>query len=247
MNSSDMFSLFPDANALLNLPVPEKGRLLLTLLTSPASSMPINHHNFFNRAGDWPERPKYGDRQPDVDATLCEAWAWLEGQAYLAKAPNHGTDCFTVTQGGKHFCNEQRDERSTAASLSLVDEGRLERLRQLASPSFDFGKLVRLCEELNIAYREKCYFATGMLTRGLLDHVPPIFGKVTFTEVANNYSGGGKSFKEAIQHLDSASRKIADSHLHSHIRKREMLPTAQQVHCGQQLDMLLAEIMRITP
>jgi hypothetical protein len=34
-----------------------------------------------------------------------------------------------------------------------------------------------MCEELNTVYREKCYFATAMLTRGVLDHVPPIFGK----------------------------------------------------------------------
>jgi len=41
------------------------------------------------------------------------------------------------------------------------------------SPDFDFRKLVRLSEEINKAYSEGCYFATAMLTRGLLDHVPP--------------------------------------------------------------------------
>ena len=52
-----------------------------------------------------------------------------------------------------------------------------------------------------------------MLTRGLLDHVPPIFGKAKFNEVANNYSGGGRSFKETMHHLENASRKVADAHL----------------------------------
>ncbi len=130
--------------------------------------------------------------------------------------------------------------------MTLISESRLTELRALTSPDFDFRKLIRLCEELNTAFQEECYFATAMLTRGLLDHVPPVFGFKTFGEVANNYADGGKSFKEAMQHLESASRKVADAHLHMPIRKSETLPTAQQVNCGQQLDVLLSEIVRIT-
>jgi hypothetical protein len=107
-------------------------------------------------------------------------------------------------------------------------------------------KLVRLCEEINSAYGLQCYYATAMLIRGLLDHVPPVFGFKTFSEVANNYAGGGKSFKETIHHLENASRKVGDAHLHMPIRKSEILPTAQLVNCGQQLDVLLSEIVRIT-
>jgi hypothetical protein len=114
------------------------------------------------------------------------------------------------------------------------------------SPDFDFRKLVRISEEINKAYSEGCYFATAMLTRGLLDHVPPVFGMRTFNEVANNYAGGGKSIKETMLHLESAARKTADAHLHMSIRKSETLPTAQQVNCGRQLDGLLSEIVRIT-
>ncbi len=68
----------------------------------------------------------------------------------------------------------------------------------------------------------------------------------TFSEVANNYGGGGKSFRETMRHLENASRKVADAHLHIPIRKSEALPTAQQVNCAQQLDVLLSEIVRIT-
>ena len=67
-----------------------------------------------------------------------------------------------------------------------------------------------------------------MLIRTVLDHVPPIFGKKNFDEVANNY--GGKSFKGAMQHLQNAARNVADGHLHQQIRKSETLPTAQQVN-----------------
>jgi hypothetical protein len=85
-----------------------------------------------------------------------------------------------------------------------------------------------------------------VLTRALLDHVPPVFGVKSFSEVANNYIGGSKSFKDTMLHLDTAAKKIADGFLHTQIRRSETLPTAQQVNFGAPLDLLLAEIVRIT-
>jgi hypothetical protein len=133
---------------------------------------------------------------------------------------------------------------AVAGEWTLIAESRLVELRALVSAEFDFRKLIRLCEELNINSREDCHFGTAMLTRGLLDHVPPVFGKTSFSEVANNY--GARSFKETMQPLDGVARKVADWHLHGQIRKSETLPTAQQVRFAASLDMLLSEIVRIT-
>jgi len=146
-----------------------------------------------------------------------------------------------LADGGARLVNANRRR---SENPMLIAESRIGELRALASPDFDFTKLIRLCEELTIAAREECHFATAMLTRGLLDHVPPVFGKSTFSEVANNY--GGRSFKELMQPLDGMARKVADWHLHGQIRKRETLPTAQQVQFAASLDMLLSEIVRIT-
>lgn len=129
---------------------------------------------------------------------------------------------------------------------AIIAESRLLELRTLVSPDFDFRKLVRLCEEINLSYGHQSYYSTAMLIRGILDHIPPVFGFKTFSEVANNYAGGGRSFKETMHHLENTSRKVGDAHLHMPIRKSETLPTAQQVNCGQQLDVLLSEIVRIT-
>jgi hypothetical protein len=134
----------------------------------------------------------------------------------------------------------------SADGMAVIAESRLAELRTLASAQFDFKKLIRLCEEINTAYGQKCHFATAMLTRGLLDHVPPLFGQPSFKEVANNYGNGGKSFKDAMHHLENAARKVADAHLHIPIRKSETLPVAQQVNFAPQLDVLLSEIVRIT-
>jgi hypothetical protein len=151
--------------------------------------------------------------------------------------------------------NEVENQSSVQGGLGepeLIETGghheayKVQKHRSLVSADFDFRKLVRLCEEINSAYGLQSYCATAMLIRGLLDHVPPVFGFKTFSEVANNYAGGGKSFKETMQHLENASRKVGDAHLHMQIRKSETLPTAQQVNCGHPLNVLLSEIVRIS-
>lgn len=142
--------------------------------------------------------------------------------------------------------NQPPLKRPAAGDWTLIADSRLAELRGLTPPDFDFRKLVRLCEELNSSYQQECYFATAMLARGVLDHVPPVFGCSSFKEVANNYGGGGRSFKETMHHLENSARKVADAHLHMAIRKSESLPTAQQVNFASQLDVLLSEIIRIT-
>ena len=171
-----------------------------------------------------------------------------------------------LMRGGKHILDVARPARQRAwveewirmkedrtqpansagpvGGVPFVAESRIEELRKLSSANYDFRKLIRLCEELNTCYQNSCFLAIAMLTRSLLDHVPPVFGKPSFGEVANNY--GTRSFKEAMQHLEDGARKVADGHLHGPIRQRETLPTLQQVHFGPMLDMLLAEIVRIT-
>ena len=145
----------------------------------------------------------------------------------------------------KHEVGRLRGGTVQPRDFTLIAESRLDELRALTSSQFDFRKLIRLCEELNIASREDCYFSIGMLTRGLLDHVPPVFGVKSFGEVANNYVGGSKSFKDTMLHLDTAAKKIADGLLHTQIRKSETLPTALQVNFAPALDLLLGEIVRI--
>jgi hypothetical protein len=132
-----------------------------------------------------------------------------------------------------------------AARTPFVHGSRIAALREKVSSSkYDLQRLIRLCEELNICYEHECFLAVAALTRALIDHVPPLLGAQTFAEVANNYAGG-KSFKESMAHLDSSARKISDSHMHQRIRERESLPTQTQIDFSRDLDVLLAEIIRV--
>ena len=144
-----------------------------------------------------------------------------------------------------------RSEAPTANPIRmLIDEARLSEIRALKVVGYDLARLVKLCEELNACYQVDAYHAVIMLTRAMLDHVPPLLGFKNFAEVANHYSGAS-SFKQAMGHLQGAARRIADLHLHVPVRAVESLPNATQVNFSQDLNLLLAEIVRhcktITP
>lgn len=83
-----------------------------------------------------------------------------------------------------------------------------------------------------------------MLIRTLIDHIPPIFGFNTFSEVVNNYNWT-KSKKELMKRLESSLRHIADSYLHTKIKNKEVIPSTTQVDFRPEIDVLLSEILSI--
>lgn len=133
--------------------------------------------------------------------------------------------------------------KSDQDSDLYVDPTRLDELRSIQSEKYDLAKLIRLCEEINDSFVGRGYYSTSALTRAIIDHVPPLFDKKNFSEVANQH--GGRSFSSAMKHLDNTSKKIADTLLHSQIDKKVVLPTKLQVNFSQDLDFLLAEIIKI--
>jgi len=126
----------------------------------------------------------------------------------------------------------------------FVDPERIKQLKHLGNSGWDFSRLIKMCDELNLNFSQKNYIATIALVRSVLNHVPPIFQSKTFSEVVNNYKCE-KSTKESFEHLENSSRKIADFYLHVPIRKRESLPTRTQVNFSQELDVIIGEIVRI--
>jgi hypothetical protein len=138
----------------------------------------------------------------------------------------------------RYSVNNSADKSGTAAFINV---NRIDVLRSKTNSSFDLRRLIRMCEEINQTFSDRCFLSTIFLVRSLLDHVPPIFGRKSFAEIANNH--GGKSFKEAMLHLENSSRKIADLYLHTQIKSNEILPEPQQVNFSQALDLLLAEVI----
>lgn len=129
---------------------------------------------------------------------------------------------------------------------TFIEPNRINGLKSIQSPNWDFSKLIQLCEELNDCYSRENYFAVAMLARGIMDHIPPLFNK-NYTTFAQVYSGSGnKSFKKNMGQLDNTFRNIADSFLHLQIRKKEPLPNRNQIDFSQAFDVLLSEIISIS-
>ena len=144
--------------------------------------------------------------------------------------------------------NKTSLKRISVETGNYISPERLIELKKIPATSFDFTKLVKLCEELNDNYSMKNYLTVGMIVRTILHHVPPIFGLKNFDEIANNYGGpkDHKSFKKNMTHLNESLKNIADSYLHLQIRKKEVLPTEIQIDFKQDIDVLLGEIIRIS-
>lgn len=133
--------------------------------------------------------------------------------------------------------------RVAALKTPYVDPSRLADLRSVKGKAWDLARLAQLCGELNVAHDNECHMTVAILLRAIVDHVPPVFGVRSFTEVANNIAG--KSVKASMQKLDHSLRNIADTHLHIQIRPKESIPTGTQVDFRQALDVLLEEVLRL--
>jgi hypothetical protein len=114
-------------------------------------------------------------------------------------------------------------------------------LRAASPTQFDFTKLIGFCEELNDAYRRAKYLSAILLIRAVMNHVPPVFGQTTFAAVVAN---AGRSVKPMLERLEREARPIADLHTHILMRKRESLPSRNQVEPYKaSFELLLHEVI----
>lgn len=136
----------------------------------------------------------------------------------------------------------QPTDAASGYEVAFVSENRITALRQLENTRLDPKKLIRLLEEINVAFDNSCYMATAALTRAVMDHVPPVFGSASFAQFA---ASSPKSIKQAMENLQESLRKIADAHLHSPMQAREVIPERQQVVGFQgAVDVLVGEVIR---
>lgn len=141
--------------------------------------------------------------------------------------------------------DELEEIETTENTNDYVDKKRLLQLEKINNQDYDLSKLIAILKELNVCNKHNLKFAIPPLVRMVIDHIPPFFGKSNFSDVCGSY--GSKSFKESMTILDKNTRKIADSYLHTQIRKRESaLPTETQINFKSELDVLLQEIVRIS-
>ncbi|HET8684309.1 MAG TPA: hypothetical protein VFM54_20895, partial [Micromonosporaceae bacterium] len=111
-----------------------------------------------------------------------EALAWREAGWHVS-AVNQSAEVVVFARGavGGSFRSRQvaLSERGSYVDPKVVDAIRM----QTGRSRYDYGKLLRLVEELNDSYRRGNAYASLALLRAILDHVPPIFGCADFSAV----------------------------------------------------------------
>jgi hypothetical protein len=191
----------------------------------------------------------------------------LEEEYYLKYGLADGGNCTSyLTNEGIKLCenklllfqeycvlnlniNEEQESNYISDNIGFfnstyVSNNRIDELLTIKNNNYDLSKLIKLLNELNDAAEKVNVFTIAMILRAIIDHIPPIFNKNTFSEVLNNYSWT-KSNRELMERLELSFRKIADSYLHTVIRKKEIIPSPKQVDFRAELDVLLCEIISI--
>lgn len=184
---------------------------------------------------------KAGYTSIEIQEQFQKNWKFIDEIIMKTNRDKKKTEDLWLRKSTDSIQNNLNDEVN---EILYISNTTIENLKTLKPKNFDLTKLIRLCEEINICYVNCCYFSVAILVRALLDHIPPLFGFSNFNQFLNNYRGGGKSFKDLMNHLESSQRKIADSFLHNQIRDKEVLPTKNAINFSSDVETLLIEILR---
>jgi hypothetical protein len=129
----------------------------------------------------------------------------------------------------------------SVVQTEFIDSSIIENLSQVQNTKYDLAKVIQFCLEINGTFNSGYYLATILLIRALLNHVPPIFGYASFSQVVSQST---KSRKELFKPLEDIARDIADLHTHDTIRHKEHLPTKKQLEPFKpSVEVLLQEII----
>ena len=132
------------------------------------------------------------------------------------------------------------DQAST--SKDFVDSGLVARVASLSGQSFNLAKLTRFTVELNENYSRGNYLSCALLIRAIINHVPPLFGHRTFSQVV---AGAGRSVKAILRQLEEGARDIDDLHTHEIVDGYSSPPTKNQIEPYKPpLEVLYQEIER---
>ncbi|HQU97359.1 MAG TPA: hypothetical protein PLV19_00445 [Nitrosomonas sp.] len=115
---------------------------------------------------------------------------------------------------------------NVASNAAFLNTEVLIQLKAIQGARLDLKKLVKMCEELNDVYARGNFISSALLLRAIMNHVPPVFGVTTFSDVVAN---AGRSVKAILTRLNDEARPIADLHTHIIMRATEQLPTKNQL------------------
>jgi hypothetical protein len=114
----------------------------------------------------------------------------------------------------------------TSPSEQFLDPVIIERINSTSGQSFNLSKLISFSTELNQNYSSGNYLSCALLIRAIINHIPPLFGCRTFSQVV---ATSGRSVKGILAQLEEGARDIGDLHSHEIIDRHSSPPTRNQV------------------
>jgi len=130
----------------------------------------------------------------------------------------------------------------TTNAEDFVEPALIDRISSMNPLQFNVSKLASFAQELNENYQRGNYLSCALLIRAIINHVPPIFGQGTFSQVVAHSS---RSVKAILRNLEEGARDIGDLHSHEIVDKFSGPPTKNQVDPYKpNIDILFREIER---
>ena len=161
------------------------------------------------------------------DPDLSEQLSNLNSSAeFITEAYDLRAELFGIIDYLREAAENPEYQQEAKNNSAFLNSDVLLELKDISSDKYDVKKLVAFCDELNDSYGRANYLCCVLLIRAVMNHIPPIFGFNTFTQVVTN---SGKSVKAVLSHLEDQARPIADLHTHILIRKKEQLPSKHQI------------------
>jgi len=175
---------------------------------------------------------------PDLSSLVASLNTSPEG---ITDAHELRAELFVVIDSLTEAAQDPNYAANAASNAAFLNADVLLKLKAVQGARLDPAKLVKMCEELNDAYARGNYISSALLLRAIINHVPPVFGANTFSEVVAH---SGRSLKAILARLDEEARPIADLHTHFPMRPTEHLPTKNQLEPYKaSLEVLIQEIL----
>jgi len=160
---------------------------------------------------------------PDLSTLVASLNTSPEG---IIEAHDLRAELYVVIDALNEVAENPNYTASVASNAAFLNTEVLIQLKAVQGARLDLTKLVKMCEELNDAYARGNFISSALLLRAIMNHVPPVFGATTLSEVVAH---AGRSVKAILARLNEEARPIADLHTHFLMRRAEHLPTKNQL------------------
>lgn len=192
----------------------------------------------------WPAGITLGDYYAEPGTWFTFQEAVKQRLLWLSKLPARLAIADLSPKGSQAPARTKKGRIEEPPPRDYVERGIIDQLKSADSDRWGADRLVCFCEELNACFAGGQLFAVISLTRTILGYVAPLFRCKAFAEVAT-LEFASSELEEAVKCLDNSFRNVSNHYLGSPISQGGVIPSPRQVDFADELNILLAEVVRL--